>query len=77
MDAKVTRAVIERAGGDRAFAKLLGLIPESPGIVQRINNWKRRGLPAAVHVEHFDLLRDLVSAATKESRGKGAERVRA
>lgn len=51
MDAKEASNLIEAAGGDNAFAQLLGLT-EQPGFQQRVNNWKRRGIPARVVLEH-------------------------
>ena len=64
MNANETYKIIEAAGGDSAFARLLGL-DKTPGFQQRVNNWKRRGMPAAVVLEHrkkIDRLRRLVSA---------------
>jgi hypothetical protein len=58
--------VIAAAGGDTAFGELLG-INSSPGFQQRINNWKRRGIPSAVMVEHFDTIRQL-----RDKAGSGA-----
>ena len=43
--------IIEVAGGDVAFARLLGL-DHHPGFAQRVNNWKRRGIPARVILDH-------------------------
>lgn len=50
--------LIEAAGGDREFAKLLGIDGED-GSAQRVNNWKRRGIPAAVLLEHQAVIHDL------------------
>ena len=50
--------VIEAAGGDAAFAQLLGLGGKS-GSVQRVNNWKRRGIPPRVILEHQVLIESL------------------
>ena len=64
MNANETSKIIEAAGGDSAFARLLGL-DKTPGFQQRVNNWKRRGMPAAVVLEHrkkIDRLRRSVSA---------------
>lgn len=54
--------VIAAAGGDTAFGELLG-INTNPGFQQRVNNWKRRGIPPAVVVEHFDTIRQLRTRA--------------
>lgn len=56
--------LIDSAGGDSAFAKLIG-IDEQPGFQQRVNNWKRRGIPADVLLEHYDLIRGLAAQAEK------------
>jgi hypothetical protein len=58
MDAKEAADLIEAAGGDSAFAQLLGLT-EQPGFQQRVNNWKRRGIPARVALEHRRVLESL------------------
>lgn len=58
MDKIETRELIEAAGGDRAFARLLGL-DTAPGYQQRINNWKRRGMPAAVVLDHLETIQAL------------------
>lgn len=65
MNSHEARKLIEASGGDIAFARLLGL-DEKPGTRQRINNWKRRGIPACVVLEHLDAI-DALRAAT-ESR---------
>ena len=73
MNTHESRKIIEAAGGDRAFARLLGL-ELRPGIQQRINNWKRRGIPAAVLLRHFDAIDRLrrpaadAAATSAESR---------
>lgn len=58
MDAEQTKSLIAAAGGDSAFAKLLGL-DSGPGYQQRVNNWKRRGIPASVVLENYDLIQQL------------------
>ncbi|HDR9093349.1 hypothetical protein QZM46_17555 [Burkholderia vietnamiensis] len=40
------RGRIERLGGSAAVARLMGLTTR--GAVQRVNNWKTRGIPADV-----------------------------
>lgn len=45
--------LIEQLGGPTAVAKLLGY--ELPFGVQRVSNWRARGIPAKVKVEHPDL----------------------
>jgi hypothetical protein len=53
-----TSRLIAAAGGDSEFARLLG-IDGSDGFQQRVNNWKRRGMPAAVVLAHYDTIRGL------------------
>jgi hypothetical protein len=62
MDKYESRAVIEAAGGDTAFAKLLG-IGEDRYAAQRVNNWKRRGIPSDVVLEHLPTIRELQARA--------------
>lgn len=62
MDAEETAIIINHAGGDTAFAKLLG-IDGDPYHKQRVNNWKRRGIPYPVVLEHYDLIQKLKSSA--------------
>lgn len=58
LSASETKSLIERVGGDRNFGRLLG-IDNKPWWMQRVNNWKRRGLPASVMVEHYDTIQRL------------------
>lgn len=51
MTPRETRELIEAAGGDKAFATLLG-IAERAGFQQQMNNWKRRGIPARIELVH-------------------------
>jgi hypothetical protein len=49
--------LIDRAGGPSVLAARLGLADK--GAVQRVSNWKRRGIPARVRLDHravFDAL---------------------
>lgn len=52
--------LIEAAGGDKAFAELLG-IHDDEGSAQRVNNWKRRGIPPAVLLEHQQKIQSIQS----------------
>lgn len=63
MDAKETANLIEAAGGHTAFARLLG-IDTQPGHIQRVSNWKRRGIPARIALEH----RLAIEALRRKSR---------
>lgn len=58
--------IIEIAGGDRAFGQLLG-IHDRPNYAQRVNNWKRRGLPSAIVLAHFQTIRRLRAKAAEEA----------
>ncbi len=51
--------LIKAAGGDTAFALLLGLDTSKKGTTQRVNNWKRRGIPDSVVLNHIDVIRKL------------------
>lgn len=57
-----TSLLIEKAGGDSSFGRLLG-IDSMPGWQQRVNNWKRRGIPSSVVVEHYDTISALRAKA--------------
>ena len=58
MDADESAELIDTAGGDTAFARLLG-IDQEPGFAQRVNNWKRRGIPAEVVLAHYATIQAL------------------
>lgn len=60
MDPDESVKVIDAAGGDTEFAKLLG-IEEDSGYRQRVNNWRRRGIPSDVVLQHYDCIRRLKS----------------
>jgi len=69
MNAGETSRLIEWAGGDSAFGRLLG-IDDSPGWQQRVHNWHSRGLPAEVELEHYEKIQKLrASYAQQRSRG--------
>lgn len=58
MDATESAALIDRAGGPTAFGKLLG-IDSGDGWIQRVSNWKRRGIPSEVVLEHYETFQRL------------------
>lgn len=58
MDPQQTVRLIEAAGGDSAFAELLGL-DKKEGYQQRVNNWKRRGIPPQVILDHLEVIKKL------------------
>jgi hypothetical protein len=64
MDIEESVALINAAGGDLAFAKLLG-IEDKKGAQQRVNNWKRRGIPADVVLEHYATIQKLKASAKR------------
>lgn len=45
--------LIDKLGGPSALARRLGLTKR--GSVQRVTNWRRRGIPLAVKVAHADI----------------------
>lgn len=53
-------ARIEELGGPSAVAQRLGL--PMPGGVQRVSNWKKRGIPASVKLEHAAIFLDSMPA---------------
>lgn len=60
MNPSESSALIEKAGGDTAFGRLLGL-DKGDGWQQRINNWKRRGIPSDVVLEHYETIQQLMA----------------
>lgn len=48
--------VIQMLGGPKRVAELLGIASE-PGAIQRVGNWKRRGIPASVLIANPDFHR--------------------
>lgn len=62
-----TTRLIDKAGGNTAFAELLGL-DSKPGFMQRVTNWRRRGLPPAVILEHQEKLKKLQQQLSKPDR---------
>ena len=45
--------LIKQLGGATQLAKRLGLT--KPGSIQRVQNWKKRGIPLAIKIEHAEL----------------------
>jgi len=62
MTPEESRALIVAAGGDIAFAKRLGLPPKK-NLQQRVNNWRRRGIPASVVLDHYKAIDELKQQA--------------
>jgi hypothetical protein len=42
-----------------AFGRKLGIDSKNPGWKQRIHNWRRRGIPPAVQLEHYDTIQTM------------------
>jgi len=51
---KTHEQVIDSLGGPTKVAELLGIAHEQ-GAIQRVSNWKRRGIPPRVILEHPDV----------------------
>ena len=45
---------IDELGGPTKVAELMGILSE-PGSIQRISNWKRRGIPPKVVLQYPEL----------------------
>ena len=58
MDATETTALIDKAGGPSAFGRLLGL-NKVAGWRQKIHNWKTRGMPAQIVLDHYEAIAKL------------------
>jgi len=50
--------IIDSLGGPKKVAQLLGITV--PGAIQRVSNWKRRGIPPAVLIRHPRVFRSLI-----------------
>ncbi len=59
--------IIDRLGGPTRVAELLGIAHEA-GAVQRVSNWKRRGIPARVLLDFPDVFRDAAVPSPTEER---------
>ncbi|EJE49593.1 hypothetical protein PMI14_05836 [Acidovorax sp. CF316] len=59
-------------GGPTKLAKLLGFPDE--GAAQRVQNWKKRGIPPAVKVKHPSLFLNLPESST-DGRAQQAQGV--
>ena len=57
--------IIAAAGGNVAFARLIGLDPAKPTNAQRVYNWKRRGIPASIVLANLRLIRRLERKASE------------
>lgn len=62
------QALIEQLGGPSQLAKLLGF--KKPGGVQRIQNWKVRGIPALVKLAHPHIFLSHLKLSKKRAASK-------
>jgi hypothetical protein len=60
------KTLIDRLGGPAKLAQKLGL-SDRPGQIQRISNWKKRGIPARVMLALADVF-GIGSAAPRRPR---------
>ena len=51
---KVDAKLIEVLGGPAEVARMIGIYGQ-PGAVQRVFNWKKRGIPPSVRLMHLDI----------------------
>jgi hypothetical protein len=58
MTRRESSRLIDAAGGDIAFAELIG-IASHKHVRQRVNNWRRRGIPTKVLLQYRDLFDSL------------------
>lgn len=58
--------IIDRHGGPTKVAELMG-IQDEPGAVQRVSNWKRRGIPAEVRLAYPHLFVNPAPAPAQEA----------
>lgn len=59
-----SRRLIAATGGCRAFAAKLG-IDHEPGNVTRVDNWRVRGIPVLVQLQHKDTIARLARNARR------------
>lgn len=70
MDIETDRKLIAELGGPSRVASMLGIDDKG---TQRVHNWMRRGIPAAVRVEHPHLF---MPTPGRIPRPRGAEHTR-
>jgi hypothetical protein len=64
--------IIDRLGGPTKVARLLGILTK-PGAVQRVSNWRTRGIPARVLLDHADVLANAIPPSGSELATQEAE----
>lgn len=65
--------LIDAHGGDTALAKKLGL--PTPAGSRRVHNWRARGIPPRIQIDHPELFRAIPSPSADpvKTEGQGAE----
>lgn len=58
MNPEESAKLIDSAGGNTAFAELLGMA-EQPWHRQRVSNWRARGIPPRVLIDFADIIERL------------------
>lgn len=58
--------IIERLGGPAKVARMLGIADEK-GAIQRVSNWKRRGIPPRVLLEHPKVFKGVMPQSKEAS----------
>jgi hypothetical protein len=62
--------LIDRLGGSRAVAQALDL--KSPGALQRVSNWKRRGIPELLMLKRPDVFAERANADAQSTEKDAA-----
>ncbi|AIL33109.1 hypothetical protein IX83_07160 [Basilea psittacipulmonis DSM 24701] len=65
---KTDKEIIQELGGVKKLVEILGL---GYGGYQRVNNWRTRGIPAAIKLEHLDVFGPYIKS-NKSKQNKGA-----
>ena len=63
--------VIELLGGPKRVAEMLG-ISDKPGAIQRVVNWRRRGIPSRILIDHPEFHRKVKRAERLASEASHA-----
>lgn len=58
---KTETHIIDFLGGPTKVAEMLGLLGK-PGAIQRVANWKRRGIPSRVLISNPEFYKKVVKA---------------
>lgn len=72
MDIETDRKLIAELGGPSRVASMLGIDDKG---TQRVHNWMRRGIPAAVRVEHPHLFMPNMAQALANTAQTATETV--